>query len=69
MFIYNPLAEKYYPTSPYAWCGNNPITFIDANGCWYDFSGMTNDKKTTGNSQGRIFINRDKETKGKRDEN
>ena len=29
----------------------------------------TNDKKTTGNSQGRIFINRDKETKGKRDEN
>jgi hypothetical protein len=25
-----------------------------------------NDKKTTGNSQGRIFISRDKETKGKK---
>lgn len=21
----DPLAEKYYSTSPYAWCGNNPI--------------------------------------------
>ena len=42
----DPLAEKYYSTSPYAWCGNNPITFIDANGCWYDFSGMTNEEKT-----------------------
>lgn len=42
----DPLAEKYYPTSPYAWCGNNTIIFTDANGCWFDFSGMTNEEKT-----------------------
>lgn len=23
------MAEKYYPTSPYAWCGNNPVRFVD----------------------------------------
>lgn len=28
----DPLAEKYYPTSPYAWCGNNPINAIDPDG-------------------------------------
>lgn len=28
----DPLAEKYYSTSPYAWCGNNPINAIDPDG-------------------------------------
>jgi RHS repeat-associated protein len=28
----DPLAEKYYSISPYAWCGNNPINKIDVNG-------------------------------------
>lgn len=28
----DPLAEKYYPTSPYAWCGNNPMRFVDPEG-------------------------------------
>ena len=28
----DPLSEKYYPTSPYAWCGNNPIRFVDPEG-------------------------------------
>ena len=28
----DPLAETYYGTSPYAWCGNNPINKIDVNG-------------------------------------
>ena len=31
-----PLAEKYYSTSPYAWCGNNPVNIVDPDGMdWY----------------------------------
>ena len=29
----DPLCEKYYHISPYAYCANNPIKFIDPNGC------------------------------------
>ncbi|MBR1727437.1 MAG: hypothetical protein IJ724_12480 [Muribaculaceae bacterium] len=28
----DPLSEKYYPISPYAWCGGNPILLADLNG-------------------------------------
>ena len=28
----DPLAEKYYSTSPYAWCGNNPVNIVDHDG-------------------------------------
>ena len=28
----DPLAEKYYATSPYAWCGNNFVRNVDLNG-------------------------------------
>jgi RHS repeat-associated protein len=28
----DPLAEKYYSISPYAWCGNNPVNIIDPTG-------------------------------------
>lgn len=28
----DPLCEKYYSTSPYAWCANNPVNFVDPNG-------------------------------------
>lgn len=28
----DPLAETYYPTSPYAWCGNNPVKNVDLDG-------------------------------------
>ena len=32
----DPLAEKYYSTSPYAWCGNNPIKHVNRNGKWIE---------------------------------
>jgi RHS repeat-associated protein len=28
----DPLAEKYYSISPYAWCGNNPVYRVDPDG-------------------------------------
>ncbi|GHV36608.1 hypothetical protein FACS1894178_8000 [Bacteroidia bacterium] len=28
----DPMAEKYYPISPYAYCANNPVKYIDPNG-------------------------------------
>ena len=28
----DPLAENYYHISPYAWCGNNPVAFVDPDG-------------------------------------
>ncbi len=31
----DPLAEKYYSISPYAWCGNNPVNFIDPDGAMF----------------------------------
>ena len=34
-FVTDPLAEKYVETSPYAFCANNPIRYIDHNGKEY----------------------------------
>ncbi len=28
----DPLCEKYYSVSPYAYCANNPVSFVDPNG-------------------------------------
>ena len=28
----DPLADKYHSTSPYAFCGNNPVNYVDPNG-------------------------------------
>ncbi|MDR1348532.1 MAG: hypothetical protein LBJ63_08940 [Prevotellaceae bacterium] len=33
----DPLMEKYYSISPYAYCANNPLKFIDPNGMNYDW--------------------------------
>ena len=35
----DPLAEKYYPTSPYAWCGNNPVNMMDPDGRYIEVIG------------------------------
>ena len=52
----DPLAEKYYSISPYAWCGNNPVNRIDPDGrditIWY-----TDNK---GNQQVWIFNGQNK---------
>ena len=34
----DPLAEKYYSISPYAYCNNNPIMYIDPTGMDYELS-------------------------------
>ncbi len=35
----DPMAEKYYSVSPYAFCSNNPVNFVDLDGeDWYIFS-------------------------------
>ena len=35
-FTADPLAEKYYPTSPYVYCGNNPVKNIDPTGMYIE---------------------------------
>ncbi|MBR1406873.1 MAG: hypothetical protein IJ578_08105 [Bacteroidales bacterium] len=36
----DPMSEKYYPISPYAYCAGNPVNYIDPNGQdWYRIRG------------------------------
>jgi RHS repeat-associated protein len=34
-FVHDPMSEDYYPLSPYAYCGNNPVIYSDYNGEWF----------------------------------
>ena len=49
----DPLCEKYYSINPYAYCANNPVSFIDPNGCDSIFAKngdfIGDDGKNTGN--------------------
>jgi RHS repeat-associated protein len=40
----DPLMEKYYSISPYVYCGNNPLKYIDPNGMYFD---VANNKTAT----------------------
>jgi uncharacterized protein RhaS with RHS repeats len=37
----DPLAEKYYSISPYAWCGNNPVNAVDPDGMDWFYNNQT----------------------------
>jgi len=51
----DPLMEKYYPISPYSFCANNPIKFVDSDGrdikIWYkDNNGLSRSYVYSGGS-------------------
>lgn len=51
----DPMAEKYYPLSPYAYCVNNPMKYIDVDGknprIYVEIKGFGHVFITTGNGQ------------------
>ncbi len=54
----DPLCEKYYNVSPYAYCSNNPVFFIDPTGQkWTDFYG--NELENTEKVKVFIFFSSD----------
>ena len=40
----DPMCEKYYHLSPYAYCGNNPVNAVDPTGMTFDLSNMSNEQ-------------------------
>jgi RHS repeat-associated protein len=52
----DPLCERYYSFSPYAYCGNNPIMYIDPNGMKID----SLSPKEWNKQKNNIIKNRDK---------
>ena len=69
----DPLAEKYYHVSPYAYCNNNPVMFVDPDGRFPSmWKAMLNHKlsemeaKFTGSVVGDIVHDRNARTKNGR---
>ncbi len=42
----DPLAEKYYSISPYAYCANNPVKYVDPDGRTIQVYDYTNNQRT-----------------------
>ena len=47
----DPLCEKYPHLSPYAYCGNDPVNFVDPTGCIFDLSQMNDKEREKYNNQ------------------
>ena len=61
----DPLAEKYYSWSPYIYCMNNPMKYIDPDGRVVIISGTLSDealRQLQERMNGRITLARDEET-------
>ena len=54
----DPLAEKYYSISPYAYCGGNPVRFTDPDGREARIKGDDKYKKETFNNTQQLSSNK-----------
>ncbi len=41
----DPMFEKYFWMSPYAYCANNPVKYVDPSGMEWDLSSLTDEQK------------------------
>jgi RHS repeat-associated protein len=51
----DPLSEKYYSISPYAYCAGNPLRYIDPNGMMYDDYYSSRNGKYLGSDNDKIY--------------
>ena len=58
----DPLADKYYSVSPYAFCNNNPVNFVDLDGKSYgDYYSYTGEYIVSdGIEDNKVYLVRDK---------
>ncbi len=59
----DPLSETYYPITPYEYCANNPVLFVDPNGmAWYSYR----DKDEDGNDVKKYYYSETRLTEQQR---